>query len=57
MIRFASALALMGAPLLALAHEGHGIEGANHWHATDTVGFIAGAAAVAVALIWFGRKK
>jgi hypothetical protein len=57
MIRFASALALLGAPLLALAHEGHGIEGASHWHATDTVGYIAAAAVAVAAVLWFGRKK
>ena len=41
----------------ALAHDGHGIEGASHYHATDVVGFVA-AAAVAALLWWFtGRGK
>jgi hypothetical protein len=36
------------------AHDGHGLLGA-HWHATDTLGFVAVAAMIAVA-IWFSRK-
>jgi hypothetical protein len=39
----------------ALAHEGHGLEGA-HWHATDAWGWVALAAVVAAA-IWFARRK
>jgi hypothetical protein len=33
---------LLGAllPLAAKAHEGHGLPGASHWHATDTVGLL-----------------
>ncbi len=43
--------------LSAWAHEGHGIEGASHYHATDVVGFVA-AVAVAALLWWFtGRGK
>ena len=43
--------------LTAWAHEGHGIEGASHYHATDVWGFI-GVAAVATLLWWFtGRGK
>jgi hypothetical protein len=38
----------------AFAHEGHGLAGV-HWHATDTWGFVAVAAMVAVA-IWLSRK-
>ena len=52
-----TALALLAAPLSALAHEGHGIEGASHWHATDTLGFIVAGALVVAAAIWFARKK
>jgi hypothetical protein len=37
------------------AHEGHGIEGASHYHATDVWGFV-GAAAVGVLLWWFTRR-
>ena len=36
------------------AHDGHGLAG-MHWHATDTLGFIAVAAMLAVA-IWLSRK-
>jgi hypothetical protein len=39
----------------ALAHEGHGLEGA-HWHATDSWGWIALAVVVAAA-IWAARRK
>ena len=39
----------------ALAHEGHGIEGSAHWHATDTLGFI-GVGLVAV-LVWAINKR
>jgi hypothetical protein len=44
----------MLAPLVALAHEGHGHDG-THWHATDTWGFVVVGAAAA--LIWWMRKK
>jgi hypothetical protein len=37
----------------AQAHEGHGLSGA-HWHATDSVGFVAVAVAAA---IWLIRRK
>jgi len=40
--------------LPALAHEGHGLFG-SHWHASDTLGFVA-VAALAGLVIWFGRK-
>ena len=33
----------------AAAHEGHGIHGTDHWHATDVWGFIA------LAVMLFGR--
>ena len=40
----------------AHAHDGHGLSRGliGHWHATDTLGWIA-AACVALAL-WLGRK-
>ena len=40
--------------LPAFAHEGHGLFG-SHWHATDVLGFVGAAAAVAVA-IWLSKK-
>jgi hypothetical protein len=40
--------------LPTLAHEGHGLYG-SHWHATDVLGFVGAAAAVAVA-IWLSKK-
>ncbi len=39
----------------AFAHENHGLEGA-HWHATDTWGFVAVAALVALA-VWLGKGR
>ena len=36
-----------------LAHEGHGLFG-SHWHATDVLGFIGVAVALAVA-VWLSR--
>ncbi len=41
-------------PLLARAHEGHGL-GGTHWHATDVLGFVVVAVLIAVA-IWTLRK-
>ena len=41
-------------PLLARAHEGHGL-GDAHWHATDVLGFVVVAVLVALAL-WAGRR-
>jgi hypothetical protein len=37
------------------AHEGHGLPGASHWHASDLLGFGI-ALAVALALLWIRRK-
>jgi len=44
-------------PMIAQAHEGHGMEGASHYHATDTLGFVVFLFMVAL-LWWFsGRGK
>jgi len=43
-------------PALAFAHEGHGMDSASHYHATDAWGFFA-ALAVIVAMWWMGRDK
>ena len=40
----------------ALAHEGHGLPGMAHWHATDVLGFVA-IGAVLAAVIWFSGRK
>jgi hypothetical protein len=50
----AAAVAGITTSSLALAHPGHGLEGA-HWHATDAAVYIALALAVGAA-IWLGRK-
>jgi hypothetical protein len=55
-----SSLARFASPLggwlavRAHAHEGHGIETASHWHATDTVGLLVLAAVVGL-VVWFTR--
>jgi len=40
----------------AFAHEGHGLYGSAHWHATDVLGFI-GVVLVAAAVWFIGRGK
>ena len=40
----------------ALAHEGHGLPSFAHWHATDTLGWIAAAVAAGLAAWWIRRK-
>ena len=42
------------AAFAARAHEGHGLPGASHWHATDAWGLPAVGALVALAL-WLSR--
>jgi hypothetical protein len=39
----------------AWAHEGHGLPGSGHWHATDTLGFVG--LAVVAAAVWFINKR
>jgi hypothetical protein len=41
---------------LAQAHEGHGLPGASHWHASDTVGYVVLVAVIAAAW-WSTRRK
>jgi hypothetical protein len=46
-------------PLVALnawAHEGHGLPGSSHWHATDTAGLLL-VLALAAGALWFSRRK
>jgi hypothetical protein len=50
------ALLLLAWAAPAAAHEGHGIDGVAHWHATDVLGFVA-VAAVAGAAVWWNRRK
>jgi hypothetical protein len=44
------------APTLTWAHEGHGIAGPSHWHASDLLLFAAAAVAAVVMLVLRGRK-
>ena len=39
----------------AFAHEGHGLPGSAHWHATDTLGFLG--LAVVAAAVWYINKR
>ena len=48
----AVAFALLAANGLALAHEGHGMQG-SHWHASDLLGLVFGLAVAA--LVWRSR--
>ena len=59
-MRFAQQLAasatLLFSGAAALAHEGHGLAGPLHWHATDSAGF-AFVAVLAALAIWSARDK
>ena len=49
-------LLTLAAAHAAHAHEGHGLDGASHWHASDVLGFILVAAVAAGIVWWRGRK-
>jgi hypothetical protein len=51
----ALALCLFISPL-AHAHEGHGLPGSSHWHATDVMGLVLVLALAAGAAWWIRRK-
>ena len=54
-LRFLAA-ALLSSP--AFAHEGHGMPGIGHWHATDTMGLLLVGGLAALALwYWLGGGK
>jgi hypothetical protein len=55
MKKLTAACASLALPLLAAAHDGHGVTGA-HWHASDAVGYVA-LAVLAAAAMWLGWKK
>ena len=40
----------------AWAHEGHGLPGVSHWHATDTAGLLL-VSVLAAGALWFSRRK
>ncbi|MBL0420814.1 hypothetical protein JI739_10705 [Ramlibacter sp. AW1] len=42
------------ASTLAIAHEGHGLSGGSHWHATDVFGLLLAGGLAALAW-WFFR--
>ena len=52
--KLVAACASIAGATAVFSHEGHGFQGI-HWHATDTLGFVAVAAMVAVA-VWLSRK-
>ena len=47
--------ALFASATAAQAHDGHGLPGLSHWHASDSAGFVG--LALAVALLWWARRK
>jgi len=47
--------ALLATPFLH-AHEGHGLAGSAHWHATDSWGFLM-LGLLAVLAWWFHSRK
>jgi thiosulfate reductase cytochrome b subunit len=49
-------LLALALPAAAQAHSGHGLPGADHWHATDVWGFVALAVGVAI-VVWTQRRK
>ena len=53
--RLAAATAALATSALAMAHEGHGMEGV-HMHASDTAGFIV-VAVLATLAIWLSRGE
>jgi hypothetical protein len=55
-LRCIAALATVPIAAAAHAHEGHGLGGFSHWHATDVLGFLAALAAAAGLVWWHGRK-
>ena len=50
----AALLAAASTPVLA--HEGHGLPGSAHWHASDVLGF-AVALAIVAGMVWWSRRK
>jgi hypothetical protein len=48
--------ALLLATATAQAHQGHGLPGASHWHATDTAGLLL-VAVLAAGALWLSRRK
>jgi hypothetical protein len=59
MHRLRHPLATLAGLLLAMscaAHEGHGLPGASHWHASDAFGWALGVGAL-LALGWLIRRK
>lgn len=42
--------------LAAQAHEGHGLPGLSHWHASDSLGWLV-VAALAAGAFWLSRRK
>jgi hypothetical protein len=53
--RLTAASLLACTTLTALAHEGHGLPGASHWHAGDALLWLAGVGVAA--LLYFGDRR
>jgi hypothetical protein len=52
--QLSAAATLLATSAGALAHEGHGLPGIAHWHATDVLGFTLVALLAGIA-IWLSR--
>ncbi len=55
-VKTSIAATLAALPLWAAAHEGHGLPGSSHWHATDTAGLLL-VLGVALGLWLHSRRK
>jgi hypothetical protein len=54
--RTLTAALTLGAATWAQAHEGHGLPGASHWHASDTL-LLLGVVIAVAAGVWLTRRK
>ena len=57
LLRLISLFALLACTVPTWAHEGHGMDDASHYHATDVWGFVVMAALMAVVWWFTGRGK
>jgi hypothetical protein len=54
--RTLAAVLTLGAVQWAQAHEGHGLPGSSHWHASDTL-LLLGVVIAVAAGVWLVRRK
>ena len=56
MMKHSAILMLLAGVAQVQAHEGHGLSGLSHWHASDALMLLSGVAAAALGL-WLVRRK